>query len=88
MNEKRKLIYADDLLAQFPVGGGVTAARARRAIEKAETVDAEPVRRGKWVQDDTWRDLYFCSVCLTRDHCIPKHKYCPECGARMDEVDT
>ena len=45
MNEKRKLIYADDLLAQFPVGGGVTAARARRAIERAETVDAVEIVR-------------------------------------------
>lgn len=44
MNGKR-LIYAEDLLAQFPVGGGVTAARARRAIERAATVDAMRVIR-------------------------------------------
>lgn len=57
------------------------------AIEAAPTVDAEPVRRGKWTQDDTWKDLYFCSACIGRDHRNkPKHKYCPDCGSRMDEV--
>lgn len=63
MNGKR-LIYAEDLLAQFPVGGGVTAARARRAIERAETVDAVEVVRcgecknngGEISQGDIWCD--------------------------------
>ncbi len=39
----------------------------------------------RWEQDDTWKDLYFCSACIGRDHRNnPKYKYCPDCGARMD----
>ena len=54
-------------------------------IDAAPTVPAEVVRHGYWKRDDTWHDLYFCSACIGRDHYNkPKHKYCPDCGARMD----
>jgi len=76
------LVY--DELASDPTND--RANRIIDAYDAAPTVDAETVRRGKWMQDDTWKDLYFCSVCLTRDHRKPKHRYCPDCGARMDEV--
>lgn len=58
---------------------------ALECVEIAPTVP-EGVRRGFWKQDDTWKDLYFCSACIGRDHRNnPKYKYCPDCGARMDE---
>jgi NADH pyrophosphatase NudC (nudix superfamily) len=60
------------------------AALLLRLIDQQPTIDAEPVVHARWMQDDTLKDLYFCSKCLTRDHRKPKHKFCPDCGARMD----
>lgn len=45
------------------------------------TVDAEPVRHGKWIEHDgkTW-----CSLCDASNKAY-KPPFCPHCGARMDE---
>ena len=57
--------------------------KAQERIDAAPTID--PARHARWEQDDTWKDLYFCSACIGRDHRNnPKYKYCPDCGARMD----
>lgn len=54
------------------------------AVQSAHTID--PVRHGRWVQDDTWKDLYFCSACIGRDiRNKPSFRFCPDCGARMDK---
>ena len=64
-------------------------------IDIAPTVDAVPVRHGKWIND---KGLYKCSVCNEFSiagwaNCIPIEqmnktmKYCPNCGARMDAKD-
>lgn len=44
------------------------------------TVDAEPVRHGHWEE-------FHCSVCgkMGWDN---EDKYCPNCGAKMDEVEN
>lgn len=62
-------------------------------IEREPTVDAEPVRHGKFVgtEYDGYADgypVYYeweCSQC----GCVfegeePTYKYCPNCGAKMD----
>ena len=53
-------------------------------IDSAPTVDAEPIRHGKWV------NYGCCSFCGKPDpyYCfITEYKsyYCPHCGAKMDE---
>lgn len=62
-----------------------------RLMWDAPTVDAEPVKHGKWLRDgiDKWR----CSVCGTGNNYAYEEsvigiklqdEYCPKCGARMD----
>ena len=60
------------------------------AIEKAPTIDAEPVRHGRWIQRKNVPAYHSCS------HCRAAHKmrescntyillnYCPDCGTKMD----
>lgn len=62
----------------------------RDAVKSVPDEDAELVQYAQWVQDDTYRDRYFCGACLSGDYRgKPKHKYCPECGRRMDaQEDT
>ena len=55
-------------------------------IDKAPTINAEPVRHGRWIlvlADKRGRGgVYNCTVC---NGCRPiKSAYCPDCGAKMD----
>ena len=79
-------------------GVDMTVARAivKSALDNAPAVDAEPVRHGRWVEDEKaypGPDLsnYVCSSCKrvggTWIKCLKPENlftYCPWCGAKMD----
>ena len=52
-------------------------------IKKQPTIDAEPVRHGKWL----WVDGVRCSECNYKLQTTGLPSYCPNCGARMDKED-
>lgn len=58
-------------------------------ISRSPTIEAEPVRHGRWVSDEV-DVLFHCSVCETQistswDYdCDEMWNYCPKCGAKMD----
>ena len=58
-------------------------------IDAQPTIDAEPVRHGKWeMKPDPFgffHDIPVCSECGCTTKMREKTKYCPNCGARMDE---
>ena len=55
-------------------------------VDSQPTVDAEPVRRGKWIEVGSGFNYHFeCSECGWKDG-YPfndRHKYCPNCKAKM-----
>ena len=52
-------------------------------IDEQPTVDAVPVRHGKWVEYPIADGMNQCSECgMLRFGCS---NYCPNCGAKMDE---
>lgn len=59
-----------------------------KLIADAPTIEAEPVRRGRWMWDD---EGYHCSECFFHAYgntleCMDgTYKHCPNCGARMEE---
>ncbi len=55
-------------------------------IEGAQTVDAEPVRHGKWIRDEFGARCGACGLYAYRDKFGQpwESPYCPICGARMD----
>lgn len=67
------------------------ASKIRWLISHIPTVDAKPVRHGRWVED---RTELVCSVCgarfsdeipmMNRNFEYADLKFCPECGAKMD----
>jgi hypothetical protein len=75
-------------------GGGIhTAMEARDEIDYAPTVDAVPVRHGKWIPCMTdsrgCTDMFKCSECKRYSYYAYgvkqlDYKYCPHCGAKMD----
>lgn len=56
------------------------------AIRNAPTVEAEPIKHGRWI--DTTETVgwtkWNCSVCGGGGR--GDYKFCPWCGSRMDEV--
>lgn len=84
-----RLIDADELLEGFKYTIDANGNAIRYRIKCAPTVDAEPVRHGKWIElvvaeTDTGRLIHWsCSECaIVVDH--NTDNYCPNCGARMD----
>lgn len=53
-------------------------------IAEQPTIDAEPVRHGRWIHDIN--NLYGCSECFTRETMSHKKRknFCSNCGAKMD----
>lgn len=60
-------------------------------IDAAPTVEAVPVRHGHWIEKidaeakDSTRRRFYCSVC-GKWQTYGRTNYCPNCGAKMDEV--
>lgn len=80
-----RLIDADEFKAQhdwllhcdFPY---LTEATLEELIDDAPTVDAVPVRHGRWKVAPVYIK---CSECGESFMLMPQN-YCPNCGARMD----
>lgn len=73
--------------------GELTAKKAIRVVKNAPTIEAEPVRHGKFIgtEYDGYADgnpVYYewkCSECgCVFEEDEPTYRYCPNCGARMD----
>ncbi len=94
-----RLIDADALKAKLKIGTSTATysdycngyCDARQvdldAIDAAPTIEAEPVRHGRWNyrHEDDW---CYCTACGTDaegsdGECL-ETDYCPHCGARMD----
>ena len=61
-------------------------------IDNAPTIDAEPVRHGKWEVHEAFGYMDMtCSVCgwlYEYDLGLEEEwNFCPHCGAKMDEVN-
>lgn len=105
-----RLIDADALIDKYQSECSVDVFRYEviEDLRNAPTVDAVPVRHGKWLYDPNGMDwnlpAWVCSECHQKNDMIPTHiwgkdsmirvtkplrwagsKFCPNCGARMDE---
>ena len=89
-----RLIDADDIVLDYsglanisPLDFRGTAEYFAKQIDSMPTIDAVPVKHGKWENsrpDAPMFGFYYCSLC-GRKRTSPQDRYCPNCGARMDE---
>lgn len=68
--------------------GAFILSRCIRAVRDCPTIEAEPVRHGRWLDDEFYM---FCSVCGMQwyycDNETQDFKFCPHCGCKMDGDD-
>ena len=98
MEKQQRLIDADALLGnvQFRLPNDNKNAEiiygcvkiTRRLIENAPTIDAEPVRHGRWEELQEKRifgkRFLRCSNCNSENGIMIRFNYCFNCGAKMD----
>lgn len=89
--------YYDLLKRMGKPSRGMTAVmqNIKTIVNSLPTIDAEPVRHGKWKWLSCTYDRvpkekeYECSEChhktIVHGDDMPWEKYCPQCGCRMDE---
>ena len=71
--------------------GGISEEFDLYKLMQMPTADVQPVKRGHWMHDSTGAN--FCSECGMYPyddgeyHMIWHTKFCPNCGARMEERD-
>ena len=83
----------NELLKAFAFHG-YAGGMAANVIRQMPTIEAEPVKHGRWLYkelcfkgDKTPTDYtYECSVCGYKWG-EDIYRYCPNCGAKMDEVE-
>ena len=54
-------------------------------IDDEPTIDAEPVKHGRWIQRRNGQ--YYCNNCGREERFTYQRNYCPKCGAKMDLKD-
>lgn len=68
---------------------GCTQYGIHQIIDETPTIDAEPVRHGKWIKADSQQyfrkhyPAFTCSECGYRKDSQKTWNYCPNCGADM-----
>ena len=82
--------YIADKSFQCNFAAGVVCDIRDTVIAEMPTIEAEPVKRGRWVWDSD-NDRYVCSRCNKEPSgdcnggCVSHlSDYCPNCGAKMD----
>ena len=88
-----RLIDASELVQVLCVNmdSGEQFDKATHCVDAMPTVDAVPVRHGRWKKSGNWGRVYKCDQCgnyLDFDGVNVGRgsaNYCPNCGARMDE---
>ena len=93
-----RLIDADNLKAELFDANWLTdndEHMVEEIVERQSTVDAEPVRHGRWEivivstsnpsESEIEEKCSLCGRVVQRYGTQPQDNYCPNCGAKMDQ---
>ena len=56
-------------------------------VRTAPTIEAEPVKTGKWIEDDDPTMPSHCSACGEYALEWVETRYCPNCGAKLEREE-
>ena len=81
----------DGIVSEYIWAGDSVVGIRRFDLSYLPTIEAEPVRHGRWVEKVGLFDeiINRCSVCeedvfLDGESIVGLYNYCPNCGAKMD----
>jgi len=86
-----RLIDADKLKASYIVTSTTTNSLSHlyvslEDINSAPTIEAEPVRHGRWIDTGSGQE---CSICCEIQYGYDSQRhYCANCGAKMNGGDN
>ena len=97
-----RLIDADELNMRFcenPEYSATMFKKIRRVVESTPTIEAEPVKHGRWVSLTECANAgVYCSMCnkkvykedyaWSNKRIKMRSNYCPNCGAKMKGADN
>ena len=81
-----RCIDAEAVKEDYYDGMEVGVENVLKFIDEQPTIDAEPIRHGKWIEYPAADGMNQCSVCGVLR--FGDSNYCPNCGARMDKQET
>lgn len=90
MATEKRLIDANSAVEYCRNRWGMNS-MTEKFLNAQPTVDAVEVVHGRWEWRHTneYTEILTCSVCSKTEGADERHKYCPNCGAKMDlEVET
>ncbi len=80
--------YYDGVRCKSPLSENCPIFNVISTIGIMPTIDAEPVRHGKWIyHEDDIMPWNSCSLCGCEAFDLHGANYCPNCGAKMVEED-
>ena len=56
------------------------------AVMDCQAADVVPVRHGRWLRCGFGKEI-MCSVCRCELDDVWKYRRCPNCGAKMDDIE-
>ena len=79
-----KAEFTGNFIEEYPTG------LIKAIIGGVPTADVQEVKHGKWIDKGRGYGWYKeCSNCSYRnDYPMEDFKYCPNCGAKMDEMEN
>ncbi len=83
-----------DIVAHNNVTGEITLNRYDKIIDgiyEIPSADVAPVRHGEWIHPREYGlnlPEHYCSECRAWEYSDVESKFCPNCGAKMDEGGT
>jgi hypothetical protein len=89
-NALKESVHAHDYVLKDCLNStdkGMFTVGIMQAIDEQPTIDAEPVRHGKWIFESIrGHAVMTCSECCkVQDGQTLCFTYCPNCGCRMDK---
>lgn len=78
-----RLVDADALPVKFD---GHTVGVWKSDLDAAPTIEAEPVKHGRWIDRPGTKGQVYCSECRTLETSTDsnyKSRRCPNCGVKM-----
>ena len=88
VSKMRQVEIPDDGIVSEYIWAVYSVAGIRRFdLSYLPTIEAEPVRHGRWVERPNTKGQVYCSECGTLEKTTDnnfKSMHCPHCGAKMD----